>query len=80
MGGDTGPSVPHTSHLFDGKVDKDTCFRRIFGCFGLWWGLLGSQVYEIASLDPAEVGQDQSRVVGRDTGPSIPHTSHLFDG
>ena len=37
-------------------------------------------MYEIAPLDPAEIGQDQSRVVGRDFRPSIPHTSHLFDG
>ena len=47
---------------------------------GLWLGLLGSLVYEIAPLDPAEKGEDQSRVVGRVTRPSIPHTSHLFDG
>ena len=33
-----------------------------------------------APLDPAEVGQDlQSRVVGRDTGPPVPHASHIFD-
>ena len=32
-----------------------------------------------APLDPAEVGQDQSRVVGWDTWPSVLHTSHIFD-
>ena len=37
-------------------------------------------MYEIALFDKADVGQDQIRVVGRDTGPSIPHTSRLFDG
>ena len=47
---------------------------------GLWLGLLGSLVYEIAPLDPAEKGEDQSRVVGWVTRPSVPHTSHLFDG
>ena len=31
---------------------------------------------EIAPLNPGQVGQDKSRVVGEDTGPSIPHTSH----
>ena len=35
---------------------------------------------EIAPLDPDEVGQDQSRVVDGDTGPSVSHTSHLFEG
>ena len=43
-------------------------------------GTLGSQICAIAPLDPAEIGQDQNRVVRVDTGPSIPHTSHLFDG
>ena len=37
------------------------------------------QVCKIDPLDPAEVGQDQSRVLGGDTGPPVPHTSHLFD-
>ena len=43
-------------------------------------GPLGSQICEIAPLDPAEIGQDKNRVVRGDTGPSISHTSHLFDG
>ena len=34
---------------------------------------------EISPLDPAEVGQDQSRVMGGDTWPSILNISHLFD-
>ena len=42
-------------------------------------GPLVLQVCEIAPLDPAEIGQDQSRVAGGDTGPSIPHSAHLFD-
>ena len=38
-------------------------------------GPLGSQICEIAPLDPAEIGQDQNRVVGGDTGPSVPQTT-----
>ena len=34
---------------------------------------------EIAPLHPAEEGQDQGRVVSGDTGPSVPHTSHIID-
>ena len=34
---------------------------------------------KISLLDSGEVGQDQSRVLGGDTGPPVPHTSHLFD-
>ena len=34
---------------------------------------------EIALLDPAEEGQDKDTVVGGDTGPSVPNTSHTFD-
>ena len=37
------------------------------------------QVREIALLDPFKVGQDQTRVVGGDTEPSVPYTSHVFD-
>ena len=36
-------------------------------------------VREIDPLDPAEEGQDNDRVMGGDTGPSVPHTSHIFD-
>ena len=31
--------------------------------------------FVITPLDPAEVGQDQSRVVGGDTGPSVAYAS-----
>ena len=47
--------------------------------WGLLWGSPGLQVCEIAPLDPAEKEKDQGRVVGGDTGPSVPHTSHIFD-
>ena len=47
--------------------------------WGLLWAPPGLQVREIAPLNPGEVGQDQSRVVGEDTGPSVPHTSLIFD-
>ena len=30
-------------------------------------------------LDPAEVRQDKNRVVGWGIGPSVPHTSFIFD-
>ena len=33
----------------------------------------------IVHLEPSEVRQDQSRVVGGDTGPSVAHTNHIFD-
>ena len=46
---------------------------------GLLWSPLGSQLVEITPKDPAEIGQDQSRVMGGDTGPSVLYTSHLFD-
>ena len=42
-------------------------------------GSPGLQVCEIALLDPAKKEQDKDRVVGGDTGPSVPHTSHIFD-
>ena len=81
MGGDTGPTVPHTSHLFDGWVDKE---RHLFWVY-LWLfggsdGVpLGCRSVRLPPLDPAEEGQDLSRVVGGDTGPSVSHTSHIFD-
>ena len=30
-------------------------------------------------LDPAEVRQDKNRVVGGGIGPSVPHTSYIFE-
>ena len=29
-------------------------------------------------LGPAEIGQDRNRVVDGDTGPRVPHISHVF--
>ena len=46
-----------------------TCFGRISGCLGATLGPLGLQVHEIAPLHLAEVGHDQVRVLGGDTGP-----------
>ena len=42
-------------------------------------GALGLQMPKIGPLDPAVVGQEQSRLGGGDTGPLVPHTSHIFD-
>ena len=47
--------------------------------WGLQWSPVGSQVCKFGPLDPAEERQDQGRVVGGDTGLSVPHTSHIFD-
>ena len=35
-------------------------------------------MHEIALLDLAKVGKEQIRVLGWDTGISVPHTSHVF--
>ena len=45
---------------------------------GLSWGPHGLPMCKIAPY-LAEVVQDQSRVVGGGTRPSVPHTSHVFD-
>ena len=37
------------------------------------------KVCEFAPINPDEVGQDQSRVVGGNTEPSVPQTSHILD-
>ena len=42
-------------------------------------GLHELQVRVIAPLGPAEVDPPQSKVVGGDTGPSVPNTSRIFD-
>ena len=34
---------------------------------------------EIGPLDPAVEGPIQSKLVGGDSGPSVPHTSDIFD-
>ena len=36
---------------------------------------LGCRRVRLPPLDPAEVGQDQSRVLGGDDGPSVTHTN-----
>ena len=36
------------------------------------------QASKIAPLDPAKVGKDQSRVLGGDDGPFVPHTSRVL--
>ena len=42
-------------------------------------GALGLKMPRIGPLDPAVVGQEQSRLGGGDAGPLVPHTSHIFD-
>ena len=34
---------------------------------------------EIGPLDPAVEGSVQSKLVGGDSGPSVPHTSDIFE-
>ena len=46
----------------------------------LQWDPLRLQARENGPLDPAEVEPAQTRVVGGDTGPSDPNTSHILDG
>ena len=81
VGGDTGSSVPYTGHIFDSYANRETlCFLRISGCLGAAIGSPWVAGACDAPLGPAEVELDQSRVVGGNTGPSVPHTSHIFDG
>ena len=82
MGGDTGPSFLYISHLFDNKADKQKLlFWAYLWLFGGSDGVpLGRSCVRLPPLDPAEVVQDQSRVVSEYTWPSVPQTSHLFDG
>ena len=63
------------------KADKGklSCFGHISACFGAILGPLGLRVHGIAPLNPAELGQYQSRVVGGDTGSSVPYRGHIFD-
>ena len=44
----------------------------------LIWSLRNAHVVDFP-LDPAEVRQDKNRVVGGGIGPSVPHTSYIFD-
>ena len=58
---------------------KNCCLGISLVVWGLQWGPIELQVREITLLDPAKVGQDQSRAVGGDTEPSVPHTGHVVD-
>ena len=62
----------------ENKADREKlfCFGSISSCLGATLGLwlLGK-----CDRPPAELGQYHSRVVGGDTGPSVSHTSHIFD-
>ena len=62
------------------RIKKNTFLGVSLVLWGLFWGPIGSHVCKIIPLDPAEIGQDQSRVVGVDTGLSVPHRSQLFHG
>ena len=39
---------------------------------------LGCRSVRLPPIDPAGEGQDQGRVVGGDTGPSVPHIGHTL--
>ena len=72
--GDTGPSIPYTS--LGGQRNN---LGVLLVVLGLEWSPPWLQARKIALLDPAEVGQDQNRVLGGDDGPSVPHTSQGID-
>ena len=80
-GGYTGHSVLYISHLYDYKADKEKLlFWAYLWLFGGSDGvLLGRSCVRLLPQDPAEIDQDQSRVVGGYSWPSVPQTSHLFD-
>ena len=63
------------------KADKGklSCFGHISGCLGATLGPLGLRMHGIAPQNPAELGQYESRVVGGDTGSSVPSKGHIFD-
>ena len=58
---------------------KLSCFGHISGCLGATLGPLGLRMHGIAPLNPAELGQYKSRVVGGDTGSSFSYRGHIFD-
>ena len=60
------------------QTKKNVVVGVSLAVWGLSWGPHGLPMCKIAPY-LAEVGQDQSRVVGGGTGPSVLHTSHLFD-
>ena len=61
----------------ENKADREKlfCFGSISSCLG---ATLGLWLLGTCDRPPAELGQYQSRVVGGDTGPSVPQTSHLL--
>ena len=65
----------------ENKADREKlfCFGSISSCLGATLGPLGLRMHGIAPLNPAELGQYQSWVVGGDTGSSVPYTGHIFD-
>ena len=73
VGGVTAPSVPHTSHVL-GRQRKTLLF------WAYLWLLGGSNGVPMGCRDcprdPTEVGQDQRRVVGEDSGPTV-HTTKM---
>ena len=71
LNGDEGPSVHHGSPVLEALANIEILcsFERISLCLGCRC--------MIAPLEPAEVGRDQSRAVGGDNGPSVPHTSSV---
>ena len=71
VGGDTGPSADR---------EKLCCFWLTFGCSGAAMGSPWVAGTCDCPLDPYKVRLDQSSVVDRDTEPSVPHTSHMFNG
>ena len=75
VGGDTGPSVAHTNNIFDTLADKKNMVWAYLWFFGGSDGVLRDCRFVITPIDPAKVGQDQSRVVGEDTGPSVAYAS-----
>ena len=80
VGGVTGPSVPHTSHVLGGQR-KSLLFWAYLWLFGGSDGVpLSRSCVIFPPLDQAKVGKDQSRVEVGDTGPQVFCTSHLFDG
>ena len=60
-------------------ITKNCNIRRNSGSLRAAMGALGLQMPKIGPLDPAVVGPEQSRLGGGDTGPLVPHTSHIFD-
>ena len=62
----------------ENKADREKLFwfGSISSCLG---AALGLWLLGTCDRPPAELGQYQSRVVDGDTGPSVSHTSYIFD-